>query len=159
MLQLQLTLTMIPAFRNPAVRGFFKGFNSLLATPFFRGMHWVLMLQGIPSTEMAHISICSSGPVYGASYPPFNSLKDLCSHSTCNLCVSVGSTVLNPGFLNSDSIRSLRVTVFLFSSLYKVRKALRSTEAYENFLRCLVIFNQEVISRAELVQLVSPFLG
>ncbi|XP_038622994.1 paired amphipathic helix protein Sin3a isoform X2 [Tachyglossus aculeatus] len=41
----------------------------------------------------------------------------------------------------------------------KVRKALRSSEAYENFLRCLVIFNQEVISRAELVQLVSPFLG
>ncbi|XP_033903266.1 paired amphipathic helix protein Sin3a-like isoform X2 [Acipenser ruthenus] len=41
----------------------------------------------------------------------------------------------------------------------KVRKALRSAEAYENFLRCLVIFNQEVISRTELVQLVSPFLG
>lgn len=41
----------------------------------------------------------------------------------------------------------------------QVRKALRSAEAYENFLRCLVIFNQEVISRAELVQLVSPFLG
>uniref|UniRef100_A0A8C6X640 SIN3 transcription regulator family member A n=1 Tax=Naja naja TaxID=35670 RepID=A0A8C6X640_NAJNA len=44
-------------------------------------------------------------------------------------------------------------------STFQVRKALRSTEAYENFLRCLVIFNQEVISRAELVQLVSPFLG
>ncbi|XP_028679684.2 SIN3 transcription regulator family member Aa isoform X2 [Erpetoichthys calabaricus] len=41
----------------------------------------------------------------------------------------------------------------------KVRKALRSTEAYENFLRCLVIFNQEVISRSELVHLASPFLG
>lgn len=41
----------------------------------------------------------------------------------------------------------------------QVRKALRSTEAYDNFLRCLVIFNQEVISRAELVQLVLPFLG
>ncbi|CAJ0967159.1 unnamed protein product [Ranitomeya imitator] len=41
----------------------------------------------------------------------------------------------------------------------KVRKALRSTEAYDNFLRCLVIFNQEVISRSELVQLVSPFLA
>uniref|UniRef100_H2L901 SIN3 transcription regulator family member Aa n=1 Tax=Oryzias latipes TaxID=8090 RepID=H2L901_ORYLA len=40
-----------------------------------------------------------------------------------------------------------------------VRKALRSAEAYDNFLRCLVIFNQEVISRAELVQLVLPFLG
>ncbi|KAI4878092.1 hypothetical protein NFI96_027888 [Prochilodus magdalenae] len=41
----------------------------------------------------------------------------------------------------------------------KVRKALRSAEAYDNFLRCLVIFNQEVISKAELVQLVLPFLG
>ncbi|XP_076143932.1 paired amphipathic helix protein Sin3a-like [Alosa pseudoharengus] len=41
----------------------------------------------------------------------------------------------------------------------KVRKALRSNEAYENFLRCLVLFNQEVIARAELVQLVVPFLG
>lgn len=41
----------------------------------------------------------------------------------------------------------------------KVRKALRCAEAYDNFLRCLVIFNQEVISRAELVQLVLPFLG
>ncbi|XP_060923907.1 paired amphipathic helix protein Sin3a-like [Limanda limanda] len=41
----------------------------------------------------------------------------------------------------------------------KVKKALQSTEAYDNFLRCLQIFNQEVISRAELVQLVIPFLG
>uniref|UniRef100_A0A3Q2YQG0 Paired amphipathic helix protein Sin3a n=1 Tax=Hippocampus comes TaxID=109280 RepID=A0A3Q2YQG0_HIPCM len=41
----------------------------------------------------------------------------------------------------------------------KGRKALRSAEAYDSFLRCLVIFNQEVISRAELVQLVLPFLG
>uniref|UniRef100_A0A8B9RCU9 SIN3 transcription regulator family member Aa n=1 Tax=Astyanax mexicanus TaxID=7994 RepID=A0A8B9RCU9_ASTMX len=41
----------------------------------------------------------------------------------------------------------------------KVRKALRSAEAYDNFLRCLVVFNQEVISRTELVQLVLPFLG
>ncbi|XP_052399874.1 paired amphipathic helix protein Sin3a [Carassius gibelio] len=41
----------------------------------------------------------------------------------------------------------------------KVRKALRSAEAYDNFLRCLIIFNEEMISRAELVQLVVPFLG
>ncbi|XP_075875302.1 paired amphipathic helix protein Sin3a-like isoform X2 [Nelusetta ayraudi] len=41
----------------------------------------------------------------------------------------------------------------------KVRKALRSPEAYENFLRCLHLFNQEVISQTELVQLVIPFLG
>lgn len=30
---------------------------------------------------------------------------------------------------------------------------------YENFLRCLVLFNQEVVSRGELIQLVTPFLG
>uniref|UniRef100_A0A8C9T309 Paired amphipathic helix protein Sin3a n=1 Tax=Scleropages formosus TaxID=113540 RepID=A0A8C9T309_SCLFO len=41
----------------------------------------------------------------------------------------------------------------------KVRREQLHSEAYENFLRCLVIFNEEVISRAELVQLVLPFLG
>ncbi|CAD7078480.1 unnamed protein product [Hermetia illucens] len=41
----------------------------------------------------------------------------------------------------------------------KVRKALRSPEVYDNFLRCLVLFNQEVISKSELLGLVSPFLS
>ncbi|XP_063987548.1 paired amphipathic helix protein Sin3b isoform X4 [Diachasmimorpha longicaudata] len=41
----------------------------------------------------------------------------------------------------------------------KVRKALRSPEVYENFLRCLVLFNQEIVSKSELIQLVTPFLG
>lgn len=30
---------------------------------------------------------------------------------------------------------------------------------YENFLRCIALFNQEVVSGAELLQLVTPFLG
>ena len=41
----------------------------------------------------------------------------------------------------------------------QVRVALRSPEVYENFLRCLVLFNQEVISRNELVQLAGSFLN
>ena len=41
----------------------------------------------------------------------------------------------------------------------KVRKALKNTEVYENFLRCLVLYNQEIVSRTELVQLISPFLS
>jgi len=41
----------------------------------------------------------------------------------------------------------------------KVRKALKSTEVYNNFLRCLILFNQEVISRGELIQLTTPLLG
>ena len=40
-----------------------------------------------------------------------------------------------------------------------VRKALRSQEVYTNFLRCLQLFNEEVVSKSELVQLVTPFLG
>uniref|UniRef100_A0A6B2EGL1 Paired amphipathic helix protein Sin3a n=1 Tax=Phlebotomus kandelakii TaxID=1109342 RepID=A0A6B2EGL1_9DIPT len=41
----------------------------------------------------------------------------------------------------------------------KVRKALRSPEVYENFLRCLILFNQEIVSKSELLTLTAPFLG
>ncbi|GIY36696.1 hypothetical protein CEXT_216131 [Caerostris extrusa] len=40
----------------------------------------------------------------------------------------------------------------------KVRKALRNAETYEHFIRCLIIYNQEIISRTDLVLLVTPFL-
>merc|ERR1719422_357811 len=46
-----------------------------------------------------------------------------------------------------------------FAFFDKVRKALKNSEVYDNFLRCLVLFNQEIVSRSELVQLVSPFLN
>ncbi|XP_076323407.1 paired amphipathic helix protein Sin3a-like [Tachypleus tridentatus] len=46
-----------------------------------------------------------------------------------------------------------------FAFFDNVRKALRSQEAYENFLRCLLLYNQEIVSRTELVQLVTPFLS
>lgn len=41
----------------------------------------------------------------------------------------------------------------------KVRKALRSPEVYDNFLRCLSLFNQEILSKSELLGLTSPFLS
>jgi len=46
-----------------------------------------------------------------------------------------------------------------FAFFDKVRKAMKNSEVYDNFLRCLVLFNQEIVSRSELVQLVSPFLN
>lgn len=46
-----------------------------------------------------------------------------------------------------------------FAFFEKVRKALKSPEVYENFLRCLILFNNEVISRPELIQLATTFLG
>ncbi|XP_062548914.1 paired amphipathic helix protein Sin3a isoform X2 [Armigeres subalbatus] len=41
----------------------------------------------------------------------------------------------------------------------KVRKALRSPDVYDNFLRCLTLFNQEIVSKSELQTLVTPFLS
>lgn len=46
-----------------------------------------------------------------------------------------------------------------FSFFNKVRRVLKSQEVYENFLRCIALFNQELVSGSELLQLVTPFLG
>ena len=40
----------------------------------------------------------------------------------------------------------------------QVRWVLKSQEVYENFLRCIALFNQELVSGSELLQLVGPFL-
>uniref|UniRef100_A0A8B9KC97 Paired amphipathic helix protein Sin3a n=1 Tax=Astyanax mexicanus TaxID=7994 RepID=A0A8B9KC97_ASTMX len=71
------------------------------------------------------------------------------------------SSVKKPKLLNLKDSSVAEASKVGTESLFfeKVRKALRSAEAYDNFLRCLVVFNQEVISRTELVQLVLPFLG
>jgi len=41
----------------------------------------------------------------------------------------------------------------------KVRKALRTPDVYDNFLRCLTLYNQEIVSKSELLTLVTPFLS
>ncbi|XP_066964791.1 paired amphipathic helix protein Sin3a isoform X2 [Macrobrachium rosenbergii] len=41
----------------------------------------------------------------------------------------------------------------------QVRKALRHEEPYHNFLRVITMYNEEIITRSELVQLVHPFLA
>lgn len=46
-----------------------------------------------------------------------------------------------------------------FAFFDKVRKALRNPEVYDNFLRCLILFNEEIVSRVELIGLISPFLS
>jgi len=47
-----------------------------------------------------------------------------------------------------------------FAFFDKVRRvACRSREVYDNFLRCLILYHQEIISKVELVQLITPFLN
>jgi hypothetical protein len=41
----------------------------------------------------------------------------------------------------------------------KLKKALRTQQVYDNFLKCLALYNQDVISKSELIRLVEPFLG
>lgn len=41
----------------------------------------------------------------------------------------------------------------------KVRESLRTPDVYDNFLRCLTLYNQEIVSKSELITLVSPFLS
>lgn len=41
----------------------------------------------------------------------------------------------------------------------RVKKALKSDAVYHNFLRCLSLYNNEIVSRNELANLVSPFIG
>lgn len=41
----------------------------------------------------------------------------------------------------------------------KVRKSLRNPEVYDNFLRCLTLYTQEIVSKTELLTLVTPFLS
>ena len=55
---------------------------------------------------------------------------------------------------DADYINSINeVTFFEY-----VKKALRTPEVYKNFLRCLALFNQEVVTTLELVKLVEPYL-
>ncbi|KAH8400891.1 hypothetical protein KR009_001639 [Drosophila setifemur] len=58
----------------------------------------------------------------------------------------------------SFSEASSKCTISDAAFFDKVRKALRSPEVYDNFLRCLTLFNQEIVSKTELLGLVSPFL-
>ncbi|XP_054720925.1 paired amphipathic helix protein Sin3b-like [Uloborus diversus] len=41
----------------------------------------------------------------------------------------------------------------------KVRTALESQEVYDNFLRCLMLFNEDIVTRSELLSLATSFLG
>jgi paired amphipathic helix protein Sin3a len=41
----------------------------------------------------------------------------------------------------------------------KLKLALRTQQCYENFLKCLVLFNHDLINKVELIKLADPFLG
>ncbi|CAL1533075.1 unnamed protein product [Lymnaea stagnalis] len=60
-------------------------------------------------------------------------------------------------FSLADASKTGTLTEYAFFD--KVRKALRHQEVYDNFLRSIVLFNQEIVTKQELVTLVSFFLS
>ncbi|XP_070503686.1 paired amphipathic helix protein Sin3a isoform X1 [Chironomus tepperi] len=57
----------------------------------------------------------------------------------------------------ADASRSGTLQDYAFFD--KVREALKSSDVYDNFLRCLTLFNQEIVSKSELMTLITPFLS
>ncbi len=57
----------------------------------------------------------------------------------------------------ADAARSGTLQDYAFFD--KVREALRSPDVYDNFLRCLTLYNQEIVSKSELMTLITPFLS
>ncbi|XKL59158.1 hypothetical protein PGB90_000174 [Kerria lacca] len=45
-----------------------------------------------------------------------------------------------------------------FAFFDRIRKTIHNSEMYRNFLRCLIIYNNEIINESELLQLTTPFL-
>ncbi|XP_076267862.1 SIN3 transcription regulator family member A [Rhynchophorus ferrugineus] len=105
----------------------------------------------LPDRHISHKTSHQSGPVKRS--PPYSSYhhRDVPPPKKHKMSVSYRDVSLGEaskyGNLND------------YAFFDKVRKALKSHEVYTNFLRCLILFNQEIISKTELLQIVTPFLG
>ncbi|KAL5289727.1 SIN3A family protein [Megaselia abdita] len=107
--------------------------------------------------------------ISGNSKCSFNNNKKSPSFSTLGQChqMSRRDEVVGPPSKRHKPI--LRDVTLAEASRYgtladaaffdKLREALRSTEVYENFLRCLTLYNQEIVSKSELLTIITPFLS
>lgn len=57
----------------------------------------------------------------------------------------------------NEAMKCATVDEYLFFD--KIRKLLPDEAVHNNFLRCLMLFNQNIISKNELIELVTPFIG
>ncbi|KAJ8707258.1 hypothetical protein PYW08_011392 [Mythimna loreyi] len=65
-----------------------------------------------------------------------------------------GATVRDVSYAEASKL----ATVHEFNFFDRARKALRSQHVYDNFLRCLLLFTNEIISSSELLCVTAPFL-
>ncbi|CAG9766340.1 unnamed protein product [Ceutorhynchus assimilis] len=106
----------------------------------------------MPDRHISHKSSHQSGSVKRSS-PPYSSYHHRDMPPTKKHKVS-------PAYRDVTLSEAAKYgTLNDYAFFDKVHKALKSQEGYNMFLRCLVLFNQEIISKTELLQLVSPSLG
>ncbi|VDK50503.1 unnamed protein product [Anisakis simplex] len=67
------------------------------------------------------------------------------------------SNVITYDFDVNEAVRLATVDDLLFFD--KVRKVLSDDEVYNNFLRCLMLYNKNIVTKNELIELITPFIG
>ena len=111
-------------------------------------------------------------PVKRASaYQPLTNKKQkLNSSSTTNQSNSNSTTLASTtnksgSVLTSSNLNNVDMTINKHGTLNEItfferlKKALRTQQVYDNFLKCLALFNQDIVTHTELISLVEPFLG
>lgn len=84
--------------------------------------------------------------------------KRLIEHSTTTTVKkSKIITTVDYDFKVQDVLKYSRVDDFVFFE--QVRKSLGNEEVVQNFFRCLLLYNKSLISKHELIELISPFLS
>ncbi|XP_075168581.1 SIN3 transcription regulator family member A isoform X2 [Haematobia irritans] len=94
----------------------------------------------MPHTGSRRHAVDDMGGVGGLGVPPTKRHKPICRDIS---------------FSEASRMCSIQDAAFFD----KVRKSLRNPEVYENFLRCLTLYTQEIVSKTDLLTLVTPFLS
>ncbi|XP_065206279.1 paired amphipathic helix protein Sin3b-like [Planococcus citri] len=83
------------------------------------------------------------------------------SHSSVSSMQPVVKKHKSPSSLRDVSVTEAGKygTLNDFAFFDRIRKTIHNNEMYRNFLRCLMIFNNEIINESELLQLTTPFLN
>nr|KAG5690314.1 hypothetical protein BaRGS_022541 [Batillaria attramentaria] len=100
-------------------------------------------------------------PGFPSKAPPGKSSGQLKRPSNSSSGIQAPSSKVRSGVLKDVSLAEAAKYGSLneFAYFDKVRRALRHPEVYDNFLRCIVLFNTEVIARSDLITMVAPIPG
>ncbi len=90
-------------------------------------------------------------------------LNAISNPSNVTTNTSIGNLKTHANFKSTDStdmsLNRFNGNINEITFFERLKKALRTQQVYDNFLKCLALFNQDIVTHTELIQLVEPFLG